>query len=207
MESRTKKLNGILLTLLMALVTISVGYAALSTVLNINISSVTSKGSGDATDPVSWNVGFTGSSSPTVGGTSSTGRSCGAATVSATSVTVAATTLSKPGDSCTYPLTIKNSGTISAKVSSITPTKPTGTNVTCTVSSGTASASAQMVCGNITYKLAASANGNSPFVTQSTLDGGQSTTVYLIISYTGASLNSTQVTQSSGKFSVTYAQN
>jgi hypothetical protein len=41
METRQKKLNGILLTLLMALVAISVGYAAMQSVLTITTNTVT----------------------------------------------------------------------------------------------------------------------------------------------------------------------
>ncbi len=199
METRQKRLNGILLTMLMALVTISVGYAALSTTLNITTSTVKNDPTG-----VTWNIGFTGSSTPTAGGTSATGRSCGAATISSSSVSIAETTLSKPGDSCTYPLTIKNSGTIAGKLNSVAPTAPTSTS--CTTTNATTSASAQMVCGNITYKLAGSANGSTNFVTGTTLAAGGTTTVYLIVSYTGSSLSS-GFTQSAGKFTITYGQN
>ena len=198
METRQKKLNGILLTLLMALVAISVGYAALQSILNITTTSVNS-------DPVTWNVGFIGTSTPTEGGTSSAGRSCGAATVNPAAVTIATIQLSKPGDSCTYPLQIKNSGTISAKVSEIKPTAPTST--TCTITDATSSASAQMVCGDYTYKLAGNAAGTTDFVTEAVLAPDATTTAYLIVSYTGADVNPDTIVQSSGTFTVTYAQN
>lgn len=199
METRQKKLNGILLTLLMALVTISIGYAALQSILNITTSTVQND-----TD-VRWNVGFVGTSTPTEDGTSSVGRSCGAATVESSSVSIAATQLSKPGDSCTYPLQIKNSGTIAAKVSEIKPVAPSG--ATCTLTEGTSATSAQMVCGDYTYKLVGNAAGTTHFVEEAVLEPNATITAYLIIAYTGTEVNTESVTQSNGKFTVTYAQN
>lgn len=172
---------------------IVVAYAALSATLNISFSGVTQ-------NALTWNVGFTGSSATgTAAGTSATGRSCGTATITSSTVSVAATTLSKPDDKCTYTLTIKNSGGIAAKLSSITPTKPS--SITCGTASG-----ATMVCGNITYKLTSDSAGNTALATNTTLNAGGSLTVYLVASYTGTSLNSTAVTQSGAKFVLSYAQ-
>jgi uncharacterized repeat protein (TIGR01451 family) len=198
METRQKKLNGILLTLLMALVAISVGYAAMQSVLTITTNTVTQS-------TQSWNVGFVpGTATATAGGTSATGRSCGNATLTASSVTVAATTLSKPGDSCTYALQIKNSGTITAELATIVPSAPTSTS--CTTTSATTSASAQMVCGNITYKLVGNAAGTQNFVTGTTLAANATTTAYLVIAYTGSEPSGSQISQAAGKFTLTYNQ-
>ena len=90
-----QKFSVMLSAMLVLLVGLSIAYAALSTTLNVTVSSVGSQGG------MSWNVGFTGSSAtPTVLGTSATGRSCGTATITTTAVTIADTTLSKPDDSC-----------------------------------------------------------------------------------------------------------
>ncbi len=186
------------LTVVLAIVSvlvlgIVVAYAALSTALNVSFSGISQ-------NALTWNVGFQGSSaSGTAAGTSSTGRSCGTATITSSTVSVASTTLSKPGDKCTYTLTIKNSGTIAATLSSITPTKPTST--TCATASG-----ATMVCGNITYKLTSDSGGSTALVTNKTLAAGASSTVYLVASYTGTGLNSSAVTQSGAKFAINYAQ-
>lgn len=172
---------------------IVVAYATLSTTLNISFSSISQ-------NALTWNVGFQGSSATgTAAGTSSTGRSCGNATITSNSVSVAATTLSKPGDKCTYTLTIKNSGGIAALLSSITPTAPTST--TCGTLSG-----ATMVCGNITYKLTSDSGGSNAIATNTTLAIGGTSTVYLVASYTGENLNSSNVTQSGAKFVLNYAQ-
>lgn len=172
---------------------IVVAYATLSTTLNISFSSVSQ-------EALSWNVGFQGTSATaTAYGTSSTGRECGNATITSNSVSVGSTKLSKPGDKCTYTLTIKNSGGIAAKLSSITPTASSST--TCSTLSGPT-----MVCGKITYKLTSDSGGNNAIASNTTLEKGASTTVYLVASYTDSGLNSTTVTQSGGKFVLNYAQ-
>ena len=205
MESRNKKLTQILVAIVLTIAGLSVAFAALSATLNITTSSVTQKGS----DVVTWNVGFVGSSAtPTVGGSSSVGRTCKNATITSSQVSIeSGVVLSKPGDSCTYELTIKNSGTIPALLSTITPTSPTGTGVTCTPTAGSTTNSAKIVCGNITYTLAGSANGNTNFVTGTSLNANQSTTVYLIAAFTGSTPATSAVTQSGAAFQIYYVQN
>ena len=179
--------------LIVAIVGITIAYAALSTSLSITTSNITQ-------NILTWNVGFQGSSATaSVGGTSDTGRSCGTASITSTTVTVAATTLSKPDDSCTYALVIKNSGTIGAKLTGVTATSPTST--TCTNNG------ASLVCGNITYKLATSNTGSPVLATNSTIAAGESQNVYLIVSYTGSELNNSAVTQAGASFSLVYSQN
>lgn len=190
-----KKYQIALIAVIVMLIMITTAYAALSTTLNITTNSVTQ-------NVLTWNVGFTGSSATaTAAGTSATGRSCGTATITATSVTVADTTLSKPDDKCTYTLTIKNNGTIPAKLSNITPTNPTGNGVTCGTSSG-----ATMVCGNITYKLTTNSGGTTALTTGGVLDPAATRTIYLVVSYTGSGVNSSAITQTGAKFSIKYDQ-
>ena len=174
---------------------IGIAYAALSTTLTITFGNVTQTA-------LNWNVGFQGTTiSGTPGGTSSTGRSCGTATVAqdTLSVTVADTTLSKPNDSCTYTLTVKNSGNIPAKLDNITPTAPSG--ITCgTISGG------NMVCGNITYKLASNSDGSTILPTNTTLAASETQTVYLVVKYTGTTTNSSSVTHTGATFTLNYIQ-
>lgn len=200
MQDRMHNLKFLLLLSAILVVGVVVAYAALSTTLTITFGNVTQ-------NALTWNVAFTtGTVNGTAGGTSGTGRSCGAATVTANSVSVAATTLSKPGDSCTYALQIKNTGGIAAKIDSIKPTAPSG--VTCTITNASSSASAQMVCGNLTYKLAASADGATALKTGTNLAATSGTqAAYLIVSYTGTGLNSSAVTQTGGKITIVYGQN
>jgi len=173
---------------------IAIAYAALSTSLTVTANKVTQ-------NALSWNVGFvTGTVTATAGGTSSTGRTCGSATVAATSVTVADTTLSKPDDSCLYKLQVTNAGGIAASLGSVTPTKPTST--TCGTASG-----GTMVCGNITYKLTTDASSSTVVSSSNfSLAAGATKDLYLLVKYTGTSVNSSAVTQSAGKFTLVFNQ-
>ena len=183
----------IIVALIVVLVGITVAYAALSATLTVTTNKITQSA-------LTWSVGFTGTSATaTAGGTSGTERSCGTATITASSVTVADTKLSKPDDSCTYKLTIKNSGTIPAKLGTITPTDPSG--LTCTKSG------ASMVCGNITYKLTTNAAGTTLLTTGGSLAANGTLDVYLVAIYTGTTVNSSAVVQTGAKFSLLYNQN
>lgn len=192
MKSR-KKMRNLLVILFLIVISISVAYAALSTNLTVTASKITQ-------NALTWNVGFTGTSATaTSSGTSNTGLSCGTATITSTSVTIANSTLSKPGDTCIYALTIKNSGTIPAKLNTITPTAPT--SVTCGTASG-----GLLVCGNITYRLASNNAGTTTLTTGGVLAANATLPVYLSISYTGTGVNSSAVTQNSAKFTINYVQ-
>lgn len=194
MRRGRRNLQVILVGTILMIVGLSVAFAAMSTVLTITTNTVRN----DTT--VTWNIGFQGTSATaTAGGTSATGRSCGTATITSTSVTVASTTLSKPDDWCRYSLTIKNSGTITGTLTGIDATAPSST--TCSQASGPT-----MVCGNITYKLTTDQDGNTALTTGGTLAANATRTIYLFVRYTGASLSSTQITQSGGSFSLTYSQ-
>lgn len=190
---KDQNLKFILIVAAVLLVGVGIAYAALSTTLTVTFGTVTQSA-------LTWNIAFQGSSATaTAAGTSDTGRTCGNATITATSVTVADTTLSKPGDKCTYTLTVKNSGTVGATLSTITPTAPSGTQC------GTATGG-NLVCGNITYKLTSDAAGNTVLPTGTALAAGASQTMYLVVSYNADTLQSQEVSQSGAKFTLTYAQ-
>ena len=192
MNSRTGLVT-VVTGLIVVIIGITIAYAALSTSLSITTNKITQSS-------LSWDVGFTGTSATaSVGGTGNTERSCGQASISTTAVTVADTKLSKPDDSCTYTLSIKNNGTIPAKITAINPTQPSGTS--CSVASG-----GELVCGNITYKLASDTSGTL-LTTNTTLSVNQTKTVYLIVKYTGTSVNSTTINQTGASFSVVFSQN
>ena len=180
-----KKMYISVLALIIAIVGLSVAYAALSTTLNINFGDVTQ-------NTLSWSVGFEGSTAEgEASGTGATGRTCGTATITSSSVNLATTTISKPGDKCTYSLTIKNSGTIDANLSSITPKNPN--SISCETSTGST-----MVCGNITYKLTTDKEGTTPLDNTESLAIGGSLPVYLVVSY--------NVVQSGAAFALSFAQ-
>ncbi len=190
----TKKMSVLIIFLVLAIFAVSIAYSALSQSLNITATSVTESA-------LTWNVAFqTGSVTGVEGGSSSSsGRSCGVATVTANSVSVATTTLSKPDDSCTYALTINNTGTIDAILGTITAVNPTSTSCT--------SSGASMVCGNITYLLSTSSSGSPLLTTGGTLAKTSGTlNLYLVIKYTGSTVSEEDMTQSNGGFTLVYNQ-
>ena len=195
MNNKNKSMIVIILVLVIALITLSVAFAALSATLKINFGNVNQTAQ-------TWDVQFndsTTSVTATEGGTSATGRSCGTASVSATQVTVADTELSKPGDKCTWELTVENKGSIDATLTSVTPTAPT--SVSCTPSG------ASMVCGNITYKITTDAAGTTLLTSGGTLGNTTGTLpIYLIAEYTGDGENMSAVTQTGAKFTLLYDQ-
>jgi hypothetical protein len=193
MQNDRKRLYIIMCSLSVAVVGLSIAYAALSQTLNISLGTVTQS-------PQSWNVAFvTGTVTATTSATSSTGFSCGDATVTAEAVTISSISLSKPDDTCKYALTIKNTGSIAAKLNTIARTKPSG--VTCTENG------ASMVCGNITYSITTNEAGTTLLTTGGTLAANTGTlNVWLIAKYTGTTLNSSAVTHTNPSFALTYDQ-
>lgn len=191
---QSENLKFILLVAVILTVGVGVAYAALSATLNITFNRVTQ-------NALTWDVAFhEGTVTPTVGGTSATGRTCGTATVTADSVTVAETHVSKPGDKCTYELIVENNGTVDAILSSITPTAPTET--ACATATG-----GVLECGSVSYKLTTDSAGTTNFTSGGTLAVGASQTVYLVVSYKPTdTVSSTAVTQNGGKFTLVYTQ-
>ena len=203
-----KKYSSMLLVALVSVLTVGIAYAALSSTLTVTMNKVTQ-------NALSFGPTISSCSKTNDVGTSATGRTCGAisATSGSTAVTVADTTLSKPEDACVYKCTIQNpTGYIPAKINSIVPTAPTST--TCgTITNASSSASAAMVCGNITYGIYATASVSGTTITTTNFTTGQTLAAnstkdfYLVVRYSGTELNSSAVTQSAGKFTFTFGQN
>lgn len=193
---QNENLKFLLLIAVVLIAGVGVAYAALSTTLNVTFNKITQ-------NALTWDVHFvtgSGTVTGTPSGTSATGRTCGAATVNATSVTVADSAVSKPGDVCTYALQIENGGTVGAILNSITLTDPTG--LTCTKSG------ASMTCGNVTYKLATNDTGTTLLTTNSTLAANATQDVYLIVKYDPEdTLQSTAIEQTGAQFTLVYNQN
>jgi len=189
-------ISGILIVLVLFL---TIAYAALSTTLKPKFTGITQSA-------MSWNVGFkTGTVTGTASGTTS-GITCGSATATATTISGINVSISNPGDKCSYTFQIQNNGTIGAKISAITPTKPA--NTTC----ATASAST-MVCGNITYKLRADSATSSTLLavgnTIAAKSGSTATlkTVVLTAEYSGSSASSDDFYQTGFAYTINFTQN
>ena len=113
--SKNKKITLIIVFLSVALVSLTIGYALMSSNLKINTTGMVT--------PASWRIHFIDSSSTTQG----------SATVSGLPEKTDTTelsyncTLTKPGDQCRVDATIKNDGDINAKLALITKLDPTYT--------------------------------------------------------------------------------
>ena len=105
--STNKGRNVVIGALLAAVAIMAVGYAALAQTLTIN---------GTATITSTWNVAITGISSGVATGTATNGSEPSFTGTSATFNV----NLVKPGDKMVYEITVKNSGTLNAKLTGLT---------------------------------------------------------------------------------------
>ena len=186
-----KKQSSLILTgiLCAALLGISIAYSALTAALNITMGRITQ-------NALSWNVGF---ETGTVYATKFGSATCGVATVTEDTVTVSDTTLATINDKCSYPLKIKNTGSIDALLTTIAPKTPISTACT--------SNGASMVCGNITYKLTTDVYGSSLLTSNRELSASNGTLdLYLIAQYTGTEATEQAVIYSNAGFTLTYSQ-
>ncbi|MBR2833301.1 MAG: hypothetical protein IKE75_02595 [Bacilli bacterium] len=130
--------------LLAIVLVMAVGFAAFSTQLNItSTAGITS----------SWNVQFDTTKTSGTGVVATTGTATGG-TISYSDgqhATISSTGLVKPGDSATYTLTIKNTGSIAATLGT-----PTVTGSSCTVSGLTCTTTS----GNLKFTVTAPASSS-----------------------------------------------
>lgn len=180
--------------LVIAVVGVTIAYAALSTSLSVKFGRVTQSA-------FEWDIKLReGNVTGIASGTSTT--VCGTATVTENSITVADITLSKPGDKCNYPLTVQNKGDVDANIASITATSPNG--VSCNNDT-----EGKLVCGNVVYSLASDSEGLNVLKRgeQKVLKTNGTSDFYLVVSYnvTSEVLNE-EVTHTGAGFTVVYGQ-
>ena len=189
-ESR-RRLLIVFFSLSCLILIITIGFAALSAALDVNMASVTQT-------TQDWDVGFVPETvTAEENGTSSTGRTCPTATATKTSITFGEITLSKPGDVCSYEFTVENNGTISADLDSILFSDPL--EETC---SGDASSK---TCGNITYELTKEEEGQLTTANGYVCaDNSYKLTVTIINS--GNTVSSSTITQTNGRYTLTFVQ-
>lgn len=165
-----------IVALLIAVVGLTVGYAAYSSTLTIN-------GTANV-DPASWKVNFDYKN----GTTSLTGTTKGHATentapkLADTTISEFDVTLKAPGDSVTYNFLIKNSGTLNAKLANFT----MGT-LTCApnASSSISQEDATELCGELKYTLTYA--GGSTITTGEILNPNNSKELELKLEWPSAS--------------------
>ena len=200
-KQRTTKVVA-LSALIVAIVSITVAFAAMSTTLTINGTAVM--------QTANWEVRFvpaTLTSSTTGAATVTT-----APTLTDTTLGTFAVVLTRPGDSIVYTFDVTNAGTINARIGSIFQNGIEligGVNGTpiCTglaLDPVDAANDAALVCGNLTYTLTYTAGGT---VSQNdTLTAGQTRNLTLRIAYTGTTLPTDDVQISGLGMSIIYVQ-
>ena len=168
MKDNKKVLYGLVaLALVLSVVGISIGFAAMSTDLTIN-------GSAEVV-PASWDIKFKDLSSPTIAGDAEV--TTAPTITSDTHIGNYAVKLTKPGDSVTYTFKVANDGTIDAKLTDFIKATPTFTGT-----GATASADATIVQNNFLYTVTYS---DDTAITKDTdeLDAESYKTVKLVVGY------------------------
>lgn len=194
MNKERKSMYISIIALIIAVIGVTIGYAALSTSLKVKFGTVTQS-------KFNWDVAL---ENGTVTGVNSgtSGTTCGTATVSDSEVSVESIKLSKPGDKCSYHLSVKNAGDVDAVLSNISSVAPEG--VSCKNGQN-----GELICGNVTYSLNSDANGNSPLTIGQQRVGKTNGTAdfYLVVSYqVGAQVLNEEVTHTGAGFTVVYSQ-
>ena len=201
-KQRTTKVVA-LSALIVAIVSITVAFAAMSTTLTINGTGVM--------QTASWDIRFVPATltSATTGSASITT----APTLTETTLGTFAIVLTRPGDSIVYTFDVTNDGTIDARIGTllqngIAVTTAANTNAVCTglaLDPADATADAALVCGNLTYTLVYTATG-VPVMLNDTLTAGQTRNLTLRIAYTGTTLPTDDVQITGLGLSITYVQ-
>lgn len=193
MKDDKKVLYGlVVLALVLSVVGISIGFAAMSTDLTIN-------GSAEVV-PASWDIKFKDLSSPTITGDAEV--TTAPTITSDTHIGNYAVKLTKPGDSVTYTFKVANDGTIDALLTNFIKATPTFTGT-----GATAAADATIVQNNFVYTITYS---DDTAITKNTdeLDAKSYKTVKLVVGYKddATTLPTNAVTISGLDVTFTYGQ-
>lgn len=183
-----------IIALFVAIVGLSVGFAALSTTLTIN---------GTGTVKTSkWDIHFANLGATP--GLTGSAEEVTAPTLTDTTVQTFDVSFTAPADSVTYTFDVVNDGSYDAKISSVTIPTPQ-----CTGTGTTADTDASNVCNNLTYTLTYSTTGETVKDNDS-LNSGQTKSVRLKLTYnastTADELPKNDVTISNLNIPITYVQ-
>lgn len=157
------------LALLIAVVGISIGFAAMSTTLQI-------QGTAEM-NPSKWKIELANLSSPQLTGAASVEV---APTINNNGSTLSdfKIVLTKPGDKVVYTFDVRNTGDIDAVLATYTK----ATRLTCVGTGATATSDEDMVCENIVYTLVYTTGGTT-VMENNPLDAGQTRNLTLTIEY------------------------
>ncbi len=171
MSSRKTKLI-IIACLCVVVVGLSIGYALLSTRLNIT---------GTAKVPAStWDIVFL---TDEIKKTETGMAKCSLGNIEGTSISGMSVEFTKPGDACTFSIPVKNNGNISSKLVDVT---GKSSSLTFVGSGSTASSDQDLLKSNVIYEVNygnTAINGNTDFSDIELLKGGNTETVTLRITF------------------------
>lgn len=194
MEKERKTKIIAIIAICIAIVGLTVGFAAFSSTLTIN-------GTGTVKSS-SWQVRFENLSAVTKAGTA-TEVTAPTINTNDTNIGDYDVTLTTPGDSISYTFDVANNGTFDAEVTSITIPTPT-----CTGNGANAVTDAQNVCSNLSYTLTY-ADGSSIAVADS-IAAGEKKAMKLTLTYskdiTAVQLPSDDVAISNLGITILYSQ-
>lgn len=185
-ERKVKTLS--IAALIVAVLGLTVAFAALSTQLTIN-------GTAEV-KAATWDIHFANLSEATLTGTATVAT---APTLAATKIGDYKITIVKPGDGVKYTFDVENKGTIDAKLGTFTKPEPV-----CT-SAGTA-AEAAKVCAGLTYTLTYTDTG-AAVKAEDTLAKGETKNLTLTLSYDSDSVPTNDVEISGLDITMVYNQN
>jgi len=177
-KQRTTKIVA-LSALFMAIIGMSVAFAAMSTQLQID-------GSAEFRSP-GWDVRFVVGS---LNVTTSTYASTTTPTLTANNLGPFQAVLTRPGDSVTFTFDVTNAGGINARIDQILRNGVVGGMPDCvglSTDGATAVADAAIVCGNLTYTLTYTDTG-LPVAVNDYLDATTTRNLTLTLAYTGTTL-------------------
>ncbi len=179
--------------LLVAVLGLTVAFAALSQTLTIN---------GSATvNTATWDIHFNNLSEPTLTGDAAVTT---APTIDTKGTTIGnyALKLTKPGDSVTYTFDVVNSGTINAKITDLVKAD----TPTCTGTGDSTTADAKVICDGLTYTLTYT-DGGAAVAKDDTLNANETKNLTLELSFESDSLPANDVEISNLGITITYGQN
>ena len=167
-RSNDKRKILFIVIVLMLTFTVSAVYAALSSTLRITVNGINSK------SDISFNVGF---STNTITGTSDGSSNCGSITPTTNQITNVNVYLNGGVASpyCSYQIPLVNSGTLNAKITSISQISPS--NTSCTQVNN-----ATMVCGDLRYRLCTDSSSCSTLLsTNYSISPNTTQNIYLVV--------------------------
>ena len=192
MEKERKVRTLSLIALIVAVLGLTVAFAALSQTLTINGTA--------SVDAATWDIHFANLSDATLTGDASVTTAPIIKGDNNTTIGDYDVTITKPGDSVVYTFDVVNAGTVDANLGELTKNvKPT-----CSSNSGVAADEA-IVCDGLTYSLTYTDSGNT-VAQNDTLDKGATKNMTLTLEYESDLLPSDDVTISGLDITLKYVQ-